>query len=478
MGREISHFLAGLIILVMINLTPTKAPAKVVRFTDSRGIIHIISTDKENNGKTKESEGKPPPGGGNLTQDRAPEPEAAGDPPPGAEPPAGQKRKGPPRDLGTLKQHEAALQASQRQPFEDGGSQALSQENLPESVPYTVEGDPFLNPYRPIMPVAAEEPPPVKKARPAVRKEGGIRILQDRRGVLHITNQADSPESGGRHRAAAGPGPAFSKGAASPPAIRPVSWQPDSIAGAAIRHPVRENGPVRLREPEIRRFQDRRGVWHITNITSAEPADPAASLAGRNVRTAAVQSRLDYPWLEAAGKFAAEPLAGPLTVRSRRDRQGVIHISNVPGRDFDRLAVSLAHMKKTLGPIIAEATRIYRLPPALVLAVIQVESNFIPQAVSPKGAMGLMQLMPGTADLLGVRDPFDPRENILAGCRYLRELLDRCQGSVPLALAAYNAGERRIVAAGYTIPDIKETRDFVRSVLERYYLLEAGSNEF
>jgi soluble lytic murein transglycosylase-like protein len=83
-----------------------------------------------------------------------------------------------------------------------------------------------------------------------------------------------------------------------------------------------------------------------------------------------------------------------------------------------------------------------------------------------------MQLMPGTANLLGVQDPFNPRENILAGCRYLRDRLDRFKGSLPLAVAAYNAGDSRVVAAGYTIPDIKETRDFVRSVLELYYLIE------
>jgi soluble lytic murein transglycosylase-like protein len=109
------------------------------------------------------------------------------------------------------------------------------------------------------------------------------------------------------------------------------------------------------------------------------------------------------------------------------------------------------------------------LPEPLIRALIKVESNFCRVAVSPKGAMGLMQLMPGTATFLGVSDPFCPRQNILGGCRYLRMLLDYFNDSLPLALAAYNAGHQRVVAAGFRIPAIKETQEFVTRVLERYY---------
>jgi len=83
--------------------------------------------------------------------------------------------------------------------------------------------------------------------------------------------------------------------------------------------------------------------------------------------------------------------------------------------------------------------------------------------------MGLMQLMPGTASDLGVRDPYCPRENVLAGCRYFRYLLDTFNQSLPLALAAYNAGAHRVVNAGYRVPGIKETQEFVTDVLENYY---------
>ena len=103
--------------------------------------------------------------------------------------------------------------------------------------------------------------------------------------------------------------------------------------------------------------------------------------------------------------------------------------------------------------------------------MIKVESNFTTRAVSPKGAMGLMQLMPGTAAFLGVQEPFNPRENILGGCRYLRLLLDLFGGSVPLALAGYNAGYQRVVNCGYRVPDIKETQEFLTQVMG-WYLAE------
>jgi len=121
-----------------------------------------------------------------------------------------------------------------------------------------------------------------------------------------------------------------------------------------------------------------------------------------------------------------------------------------------------------LEPFIQEAARLHQLPPTLIRAVIQVESNFYPGAVSPKGAMGVMQLMPGTANFLGVREPFNPRENILGGCRYLRMLLDLFGGNLPLALASYNAGFQRVIDCGYQIPPIKETQDFVTRIMGRY----------
>lgn len=108
----------------------------------------------------------------------------------------------------------------------------------------------------------------------------------------------------------------------------------------------------------------------------------------------------------------------------------------------------------------------YRLDPALLRAVIKVESDFRPDAVSRKGAVGLMQLTPDTAVTLRVRDITDPLQNIRGGARQLRHLLNLYEGDLPLALAAYNAGIHRV--KGGRIPRIRETRRYVRKVL-RYY---------
>ena len=110
----------------------------------------------------------------------------------------------------------------------------------------------------------------------------------------------------------------------------------------------------------------------------------------------------------------------------------------------------------------------YNVDPYLIFLVMEQESHFNTHAVSPKGARGLMQLMPGTAARFGVRRPHDPAQNISGGTRYLRELLNRFNNRVDLVLASYNAGEGAVAKFGNRVPPYQETRNYVKKISYRY----------
>ncbi|HEU6438692.1 MAG TPA: lytic transglycosylase domain-containing protein [Nitratidesulfovibrio sp.] len=163
-----------------------------------------------------------------------------------------------------------------------------------------------------------------------------------------------------------------------------------------------------------------------------------------------------------------------VTIYRYVDEDGVVHLTDKPKGDmryrvFGRFRVQ--ELVKAVGPVgikglAAKHGARHGVDPRLVEAVIAVESNYDPTAVSPAGAQGLMQIMPGTQRDLGVSAPFDADANVEGGVRYLKSLMDRF-GDLPLALAAYNAGPERVARHG-GIPPIPETQQYVSKVMDTY----------
>jgi soluble lytic murein transglycosylase-like protein len=178
---------------------------------------------------------------------------------------------------------------------------------------------------------------------------------------------------------------------------------------------------------DIYRYVDKNGVEHYTNV------QPSAKGWQRIIRSPSTAPR-------------ARAVGG--------------RASSVRAPDPERVRRYDAYIR--------EAAYIYRLPESFVRAVMRVESNFYPEAVSHRGAMGLMQLMPGTATAMGVLDAFDPRQNVLGGARFLRVLANSFGGDLVRTIAAYNAGPGA-VERYKGIPPYAETRRYVQRVLTHYY---------
>jgi len=173
----------------------------------------------------------------------------------------------------------------------------------------------------------------------------------------------------------------------------------------------------------------------------------------------------------ALGVFMLHALAVPAgaDIYKYVDANGVVHFTNTPTSGQYNLYLKERSAGRSTGgfrEIISRCASAYRLEEALVRAVIKAESDYNPRAVSTKGAQGLMQLMPETARLMNVRDPWDAEENVRGGSRYLRLMLDQFNGNLDLAIAAYNAGPNA-VRRHNGIPPYAETRTYVDRV-KRY----------
>ncbi len=198
------------------------------------------------------------------------------------------------------------------------------------------------------------------------------------------------------------------------------------------------------------------------------------------------------PALIAIVLLAAAPAGAATRIYSFVDADGQRHFTDVPSDNRYRLlrldpraltesghhydAKVLANASQYDG-IIELAASASAVQSNLLRAVIVVESGFNSRALSRRGAVGLMQLMPATATRFGVADPYDPRENVHAGARYLRFLINRFGQDIRLALAAYNAGEEAVDRSGGRIPPFSETQAYVPRVLKIYHMLEAQARK-
>jgi hypothetical protein len=242
------------------------------------------------------------------------------------------------------------------------------------------------------------------------------------------------------------------------------SFLPALILGALVLF-----APLRAAlAADIYGFVDEQGVAHF----SAEKVDSRYQLffkGGQSFDTSQGVAPVGRPGKRAVRGAAGDPGAGTGAPAASRTLLALFEAS--PDHRSAKAALQLA-------------ARTHDIDYELLQALVATESGFDAQAVSPKGARGLMQLMPGTAQRYGVRGDaratletklFDPRVNIAAGSRYLRDLIALFQGRVELALAAYNAGEGAVQRAGNRIPDYRETQNYVKTVLQLYAYLKPGS---
>jgi len=205
----------------------------------------------------------------------------------------------------------------------------------------------------------------------------------------------------------------------------------------------------------------------VTTASTSTPTKPAAPeqiwiylIDGAKFRVDQVQEQADGAWYSRHN----------LSIFLAKERISRIEYESPETPANTRKTADWTSGSVEIDQLIRTNANRFGIDPYLVFLVIEKESRFHTRALSPKGAMGLMQLMPGTARRLGVRKPYDAAENIRAGTQFLRELMDMFGGKVDLVLASYNAGEGAVLKYGRNVPPYRETRDYVKTIGKRYGL--------
>ena len=227
-------------------------------------------------------------------------------------------------------------------------------------------------------------------------------------------------------------------------------------------------------------------AWAQSGITSTtddsgrkiyvngEAGNGSTSSTPSRVEASAPRSALVY-WSATEHRFKPVPTSGAVMRAARSAASEVNSYLDGKGQNYQNL--NRGFTQQDIDAAIDAAAVRHNVDPSLVRSVVKVESNFNPNAVSRKGAMGLMQLMPSTARSLNVANPFDPAQNVDAGVRHLRKLLDSYGGNVSLSLAAYNAGSGA-VARSAGVPHFRETQNYVRRITDLYSASGASSSIF
>ncbi len=223
--------------------------------------------------------------------------------------------------------------------------------------------------------------------------------------------------------------------------------QADRTDAPSIAH-FRTGGSLAVKRAE------RQGSWTVLHLLEGgELAVPSQHLV-----------RIE-PWGKGGRAPRAEaPRAEPLPATRALTQQP--RLAPTPDAVLRRSRVAADPIER-YRDLVSEAAALNDLDPDLLIAMVKVESNFDPQAVSHRGAQGLLQLMPRTSRRLGVQDPFDPQQNLAAGARLMRQLLERFEGDLVLALAAYNAGEKAVKTHG-GLPPFPETESYIDQVLTHF----------